>query len=128
MESAVNPAVAQGVTTRRIRRRAAIYRGHRAEALAVQQATSLDEALALTARLGKSELELRDSLASSLSECWRNLASRKAEVRRIPHMRNYHVRFAIGELAVIRLGRPILQQLNARLEGEPAAYLGTRGS
>jgi hypothetical protein len=101
------------VATRRIRRRAAQYRAHKAEAAAVQTHT-LDSALAYAAEREMTPADVRAKVVEQLGECWRNLASRKREVRRLPHMRAYHTRFALGEMLVIRLGQRMLSEFDSR--------------
>ena len=103
-----------GATTRRIRRRASIYRGWKAEVIAAQSANTLDEALTLAAARGKGPADVRSILISQIGELHRNLASRLREVRRLPHMRAYHSRFGIGELTLLRFARAMLTELDER--------------
>lgn len=105
----------KGVITRRIRRRAAKWQGFKAEALAVALATAdtVAGAIAYAEKHGKGVADVRAGIVATLGECWRNLNSRKREVRRLPHMRDYHTRYALGEMAVIRTGQRMLAEIDA---------------
>lgn len=118
-------SAAAAVTTRRIRRRAQQFRGFKAAGLARTIASAglegnpdaaavVEGALKVAAAHGKTPADLAPALVQSLGDCWRNLASRKREVRRLPHMRAYHREFALGELACIKLGQDMLAELERR--------------
>jgi hypothetical protein len=115
-DDSMQDSVSRGVVTRRIRRRAALFNTFKAEALAVQTHT-LDSALAFAAEKGKTPADVRAMIVDQLGQCWRNLASRKREVRVCPHMRSYHTRFAVGEMAVIRKGQRMLAEFDSRFAG-----------
>lgn len=103
----------RAATTRRIRRRAKLWRGFKATAIEGQSVSTLAQALDAAARAGKGPVEVRAALVANLGEIYRNLASRKREVRRSPHMRRYHTEFGLGELALLRIGRRALADLDA---------------
>jgi hypothetical protein len=111
----------KAATTRRIRRRAAKWRGFKAEALAkaLANAATVEGAIAYAAEHGKSVADVRAAVVATLGQCWRNLASRKREVRLTPHMRRYHTEYALGEMAVIKTGQRMLVEIDALEPAEP---------
>jgi hypothetical protein len=107
-------------TTRRIRKRASQFQSFKGEALARQAGVTVAGAVADAATKGKTVADVREVLVAQLGECWRNLASRKREVRRLPHMRKYHTEYALAEMALIRMGTHMLSQIDTASYGVSA--------